>query len=376
MRFVGAKDRPHRTGFTLVELLVVIAIIGILVALLLPAVQAAREAARRNSCVNNMKNCALGALNYESTFKRFPAGARYSTRPQIGVNGFSWQVEVLQFMEESGSADFIKNLQQQALAADPRSPLTPYDQKLDPVTFAVSSIFKCPSDGEAYDSVPASQATRREGVPASNYYAVSGAGQSRNVAPVNNDPRTTPAVAGTDYSGDAARDGIMMAGKGARTGEVIDGLSKTLLIGERWYHLRVWTVGAYWQLTTLSGADRTYGDSLRKADGTYNEPEKPLMSSSIFSASALRGIATPNAPLTTSGYYSGHDPDGKDRPGPKPAGAPTIGTVNEFPYGSFHKGGANFAYGDGSVHLIGEDIDPVVYVALGTRNGGESVSQN
>src|SRR3954452_25226223 len=75
---VGERKRK---AFTLVELLVVIAIIGILVALLLPAIQAAREAARRTKCVNNLKNCALAVLNYESSNKVLPPGSNFALGP-------------------------------------------------------------------------------------------------------------------------------------------------------------------------------------------------------------------------------------------------------------------------------------------------------
>ena len=375
-----------RRGFTLVELLVVIAIIGILVALLLPAVQAAREAARRNSCVNNLKNCGLGAINFESASQRFPAGARYSSRPEVGYNGFSWQVEVLSYMEEQPSKDIITQKQDEAIAANPRAPLQPY--AIDPsnpnhiplrdVTYAISSIFECPSDGEAFDNVPNGSDDIR-GAPASNYYAVSGAGRTR-VADFPNDPRIT-ASDGDDYVGDAPRDGIMTAGLGSKTGEVIDGLSKTLLIGERWYHLRIWTVGGYWGLSTLTPypEERAYAFSLRGPDGVFSEPQRPLPGSAIFSASAARGIYTPGSSLDTIGYYFLHEDD--DRPGPippnltLPAGYPSAITTNELPYGSFHAGnGANFVYGDGSVHYLTDDIEPALYVALATRNGEESIN--
>src|SRR5262245_24147999 len=93
----------RRLAFTLVELLVVIAIIGILVALLLPAIQAAREAARRTKCVNNLHNVALAVLNYESAKKSLPPGSVNSKVVQ--ASGIGWQVQILPYVEESGISE-------------------------------------------------------------------------------------------------------------------------------------------------------------------------------------------------------------------------------------------------------------------------------
>jgi prepilin-type N-terminal cleavage/methylation domain-containing protein len=103
------RRRYSGRGFTLVELLVVIAIIGILVALLLPAIQAAREAARRTKCNNNLKNIGLGLQNYHDTYKTFPMGAMHSANRGDPTLGPSWQFGILPFMEQRNIYDKISN---------------------------------------------------------------------------------------------------------------------------------------------------------------------------------------------------------------------------------------------------------------------------
>ena len=122
-----------RCGFTLVELLVVIAIIGILVALLLPAIQAAREAARRSSCLNNLKQIGLACQTFHDSKKQLPNAA-------TGVTGLSYIAQILPFLEDNNLRDLINNTKHWSAAENDRAEATPVP------------LFQCPSVGPELDA--------------------------------------------------------------------------------------------------------------------------------------------------------------------------------------------------------------------------------
>jgi len=137
---VRSRFWKHRVGFTLVELLVVIAIIGILVALLLPAVQAAREAARRTQCTNNLKQLGLALHNYHDTYKSFPARGVFgaaNTGPPMRAYHHTWIEAILPFIEQQPLYDSVNH----------NAPV--WGQPI--VGTAVPAIL-CPSDSTAPDS--------------------------------------------------------------------------------------------------------------------------------------------------------------------------------------------------------------------------------
>lgn len=187
--------RNRRSAFTLVELLVVIAIIGILIALLLPAVQAAREAARRMQCTNNLKQMGLALHNYHNSMKSFPYGAGG------GGTWWSWSALILPYIEQAGAHEKINfnysyNTTQNADAIKTFFP-----------------FYQCPSAPENQLVTCCAVIPGIEDVAEANYSAVS-------------------TIKNVYFGKDAKGEGVMYLNSGTGIAEIIDGTSHTLMVAE------------------------------------------------------------------------------------------------------------------------------------------------
>jgi prepilin-type N-terminal cleavage/methylation domain-containing protein/prepilin-type processing-associated H-X9-DG protein len=189
----------HR-AFTLVELLVVIAIIGILVALLLPAVQAAREAARRNQCSNNLKQIGLACHNHVDAKRVLPPGYLVGLDPDSTSPGWSWATYLLPYLEENP-------LYQQLTLTQP--------VESQSATKTVLGVFLCPSD--MVNAVPFA-------VTDETLQTVCEAAPSSYAATVGSDDSEVDAPTG---------DGVFYRNSKTRFADITDGLSKTVFIGDR-----------------------------------------------------------------------------------------------------------------------------------------------
>ena len=342
---LSPQRKSHSRGFTLVELLVVIAIIGILIGMLLPAVQAVREAARRIQCANQVKQIALACHSYESAHGNFPAGrkgydkrngsfydrfgaATQGTGPNtgldLGLEGASVFVTILPHIEQQNAFDLINLGEVPIWSAD-----TSWAPTSDPIVAASIAIisqqipvFVCPSD----NLEPVCEGSHGVDIqPATGSYA----GCMGN-APAGAENTKKYAGFSTGSSPNLAN-GMFVYVKGFTIAEMNDGTTNTVFFGE-----------------TQEG---------------HRSGQSNIWSNGNRYTSSLRSTATPmNFPL---------DPNGTDGVVFSGFVSGAAGGKCNGGFGSFHTGGANFGFGDGSVHFLNEGIDLAVYSALGSRNGGE-----
>ena len=358
--------RRVRTGFTLVELLVVIAIIGVLVGLLLPAVQTAREAARRMSCSNNFRQVGLALHNYESAYQTLPPSGRRDA-------DFAVQARILPFMEQSGLNDQL-NFFVPAFSGG-FSAKIPHPDNAAAFANAIPA-YLCPSDpAEPKTGVTVSGNSYTYG--GINYMASYGSNREQN------------------YDFSKKTDGLFFEPYGVKFNHIFDGLSNTVMMSES-----VRSQGADQTLPagqlplkpyayTLNGSSgvssgidanipglRATGGqwmSYVNSQGMITNPDLGSFWNTFInwrggSSPALRGRGiswafTGAINSMTNGYLTPNSP------------TPDIVThwTGYFAPRSYHSGGAYLLFADGSVHLVSDSIDVELHRDLHSANGGEVI---
>lgn len=313
--------RRKEAAFTLVELLVVIAIIAILIGLLLPAVQAAREAARRVSCSNNVKQLGLAMHNYHDTHRVFPHG--------FGVNQEFWSALILPQLEQNNLHATLNWTNSANLGYGTN--WSGYDSPNRAACATVVSVFRCPSMAQPehmnYNSIVGR-------VPVS-YRGVAGAKVASDDASTRPAGYNTSQFAALEQRG---LDGILFGASKIGFRDITDGSSNTLMIGESYTD----------PLFIKDNQGMDYFGFFGPQMGRWRPGARTGTEHSEGLGSAVVPI---NSRLN-----------------------PTVhGVLMEMSFGSYHMGGATFSMGDGSVRFLTQTLDLATYQALATRNGGEVI---
>ncbi|MBS0206799.1 MAG: DUF1559 domain-containing protein [Planctomycetes bacterium] len=343
-QLLPAGQKPYRRrGFTLIELLVVIAIIAVLIALLLPAVQQAREAARRTQCKNNLKQLGLAMHSYHDTFNTMPPG--WIGRSSGNYSGFGWCSMLLPYFDQAplynilAQSTSVPNMMTGLAANSSVATLRTTD--------SVLSALRCPSDSGSNTAITQATGTTVQ-FGRSNYPAVCGFDPTLQGSSLTwGLPATTGIATASQRMGSfwVNQTTVMWGGvfgentrKGIR--DMSDGSSNVLLVGER-----------YTPAESSSGMAATIaGDCIWAGTPLTASPTSGSWLQALVVGECSTRI---NFGTSTSG-----------------GGAPRADTAG---FGSLHTGGSHFTMGDGSVRFLSENVDTNTYRCLSRINDGNIV---
>ncbi len=348
------RQPSSRPGFTLVELLVVIAIIGVLIALVLPAAQSAREAARRTQCLTNVRQLGIAMHNRYSAMQRFPPGLvsqKYPQDPTHPYTFYRWSAlaHLLPFMEQ----DDVRRLLDLNLPLYMPGPGYPISAPNKAGIARILSCFLCPSDvGQAV----------KDGFGPTNYAVCAGSGAGN----------------GTPFK----TDGIFYVNSATKIGDISDGTSHTVALAES-------VLGADTPMNS-SGAfssispERSYKFVLNFGGPPgVNDAQCGFVlnyNSTASNGNDPRGFAWCSGEYRSAMYNHYYPPNASmcdcitsitTDPTPPPAKPLLYAAYGWRAARSLHPGGVNTLFADGSARFVEETIDPKLWRAMSTRNGGD-----
>ena len=299
-------------AFTLVELLVVMAIIAVLVGLLLPAVQNAREAARRSQCQNNLKQIGLALHNHISAKDRLPAGYTSTVTLNLddGGPGWAWGAKLLPFIEQSALYKLVDSA-------------VPVESDLaSAVRMKSVPLFICPSDDQFHEVVDIPKKTVGTSDIICQMAGASYVGSAGTVRP-------TCKICRDKF------DGVFGRNKEIKPRELVDGLSNTLAVGERGHQ---WSTATLWGVVPGSKLIDRQKAGLFAAGPGY-----------VLGTTFADGFNIEEGQMEALDHF----------------------VMNSYAesFGSMHPGGCHFSFCDGGVRFVFDTVDPRVFNALATRDG-------
>ena len=330
VRVSPSSRHPRRHGFTLIELLVVIAIIAVLIALLLPAVQQAREAARRTQCKNNLMQIGLALQNYMLGHEVLPPGTQNATGPIVSKEDatqyhMNWIVQILPYLEQQNVYNHIDFTQ------------SVYSPANSPVRVRQMPTLICPTDPNTHGKT----------VGLTNYCGV------------HNDYETPI---------DVNQNGVLFLNSAIHYEQVTDGSSNTIYVMEA----RADT-GA--DLGWMSGTRATLRNGVKWTNRAEMEAAAKTPTTPPVATTDSNTAAKPAEPIKASyASHSNQRPWGVVSPAAQQLNAANLGPDSVGGPSSHHTGGWQNVMGDGSVRFISENIDPTLFRNLTHRADGEMLS--
>lgn len=340
--------RRHVRGFTLIELLVVIAIIAVLIALLLPAVQQAREAARRSQCKNNLKQFGLAFHNYHDVYLGFPPAA-FGSDATGGAFHSSAYLQLMPYYEYSNvfnKIDFARSVSA-GYIGEPGA--NTFDNEIDTLLGGVSPpIFHCPSSPlKTRADLPWVSDGAAKNITTVSYKLITGAAPDT----------TSPTRVLTVTKGLAANNGALKWSSSLRMAEITDGLTNTIMLGE---HSA--------PVVSASGAIIDFRGSAAEGAwvGDWTVGETPKSGSGEF-----YNTTTVRYRIGYTGYATGDRSTGFSVTA---SGDPERHLAN-VPLNSAHTGGIHVLRGDGSVAFLSQSMDLGILLRLAQRDDGQVVGE-